>query len=59
MKEEEFPCTWKFPRRQTQEEAMESWKARQSRNLDGRKQRKLHFSAQKQLTDCGLDYRVG
>ena len=55
MKEEEFLCTWKFPQRQTQEEAMVSWKGRQSRNLDGRKQRKLHVSAQKQLTDCGLD----
>ena len=55
MKEEEFPCLWKFPERQTQGEAMESQKARRSRNLEGRKQRKLHFSAQKQLTDCGLD----
>ena len=37
MKEEDFLCTGKFPHRWAQGGAVESWKAGQSRDLEGRK----------------------
>jgi len=49
---------WKIPHREAQGGAMESQKDRQSRDLKGRKQRKLHFSAYKQLMDHDLDHTV-
>ena len=43
LKQEEFPCTGKLPRRWAQGGAAESWETWQSSDLEGRKQRKLHF----------------
>ena len=59
LKPEEFPCTGKLPQSWVQRGAVESWKTRQSRDLEGRKQRKLHFSACKELMDCGPDETAG
>ena len=53
MKQEGFPCTGKFPDSWVQVRAVESQKIGQSRDLEGRQQRKLYFSIHKQLTDCG------
>ena len=58
MKQEEFPCTGKLPYRWAQGGAVESQKARQSWDL-GKNQRKLHFSAHRQLTDCGPNQMAG
>ena len=59
LKQEEIPFTGKFPCKRAQGGAAESWKTGQSRDLEGRKQRKLHFSAHKQLTYCGPDQMAG
>lgn len=53
VKQEEFWCTGTLPQRGAQKGAVESQKAGQSRDLEVRKQRKLHFSAYEQLVDCG------
>lgn len=43
------PCTGKLLQRRTQGGAEESWKTGQSQDLEDRKQRNLHFSADKLL----------
>ena len=58
MKQEEFPCTGKLPYRWAQGGAVESQKAKQSWDL-GKYQRKLYFSAHRQLTDCGPNQMAG
>ena len=55
MKPEEFWCTVTLPQRGAQRGAVESQKSGQSRDLEVRKQRKLHFSAYEQLVDCDSD----
>ena len=42
---QKFPCTRKLPQRQVSGGAEILWKTRQSRDLEGSKQRKLLFSA--------------
>ena len=59
MKQEGFPCTGKFPDSWVQVRAVESQKIGQSRDLEGRKQRKLNFLAHKNLMDCGHEQTVG
>ena len=50
---QEFPCTVKLPHSRAQGGAAESLKTGGSMDLEGRTQRKLHFSAHEQLTDYG------
>ena len=57
LKQEEFLCTGKLLHRQAQGGAAKSQKTRQSRGLEGIEQRKLHFSAHKQLTDVSSTRR--
>lgn len=63
VKQEEFLCTEQLPHRETQRGAAESGKARQSWDLEGKKkkkkQRKLHSSIYKQLTDYSPDQMAG
>jgi len=54
LKQEESSCTEKLTHR-PKGGAVESWKTGQNKDLESRKQRKLHVSAHKQLTDCGSD----
>ena len=56
---EDFLCTGKFPQRWAQGGAEESRKAGQSRDLEGRKQKKLRFSAHKQPKDYGPGQMAG
>ena len=55
----EFLCIGKLPHRWDQGGAEGSQKAGQSRDLDGRIQKMLHFSAHKQLTDLGSNQTAG
>jgi hypothetical protein len=60
MKQEEFPCTGKLPHRRAQGVAVESQITGQSTGLEGRKQRKLHFSAHNNSwTWPQPDFRLG
>ena len=59
VKQEEFLCTEQFPHRGPQRGAAKSGKARQSWALEGTKQRKLHSSDHKQLTDYGPNQMAG
>ena len=59
MKQEGFPCTGKYLDRWARVRAVESQKIGQSRDLEGRKQRKLPFSAHKNLMDCSFEQTVG
>ena len=56
---EDFLCTGKFPQRWAQGGAVESRKAGQSRDLEGRKQKKMRFSAHKQPKDYGPGQMAG
>ena len=53
------PMPGKLPHWWPQGGAEESQETGQNRDLEGRKQRKLHFSAHKQLTDCGPNQMAG
>ena len=59
MKQEEFWCTGKLLHRGAQRGTVESQKSGQSRDLEGRQQRKLHFSAHEQLLDCDSNQTAG
>lgn len=53
------PMPGKLPHWWPQGGAEESQETGQNRDLEGRKQRKLHFSAHKQLADCGPNQMAG
>lgn len=56
---EDFLCTGRFPQRWAKGGAVESRKAGQSRDLEGRKQKKLRFLAHKQPKDYGPGQMAG
>ena len=53
------PMPGKLPHWWPQGGAEESQETGQNRDLEGRKQRKLHFSVHRQLTDCGPNQMAG